>query len=383
MATTRTVSRAALDELTGATSSSPVLSLYLRTDPRDPANTAADQGWLVTARNQLRAIGTRLEETAPRDDRLAFRALAGRVLDTLAGLSPHELARTLAWFVSLDGALDRRYVLHLPVAEQIVRLDAGPYVAPLVDLAERGKPTGVILASVEHVRMLTWADGALEEADDTALEVDPSRWRPYRGASRPGPGARAANHTEHFEARIEDHRERFLSAAARRCAELADELGWRRIVLIGEAAVGARLRRALPPELADRIVLELDRNLVAEPAGQLVKGLEPQLEALHRAAATSLAERLESNGAAIGPGAVLMALAEGRVAHLVLDPDHVPDPRPAGPAVDEMLHGAPPDLIGERAVEAALASDAAVTVLPAIDSEPLERADGMIAKLRW
>ena len=32
----------------------PVLSVYVRTDPRDPANTAAVPGWLVELRNSLR-----------------------------------------------------------------------------------------------------------------------------------------------------------------------------------------------------------------------------------------------------------------------------------------------------------------------------------------
>lgn len=32
----------------------PVLSVYVRTDPRDPANTATPPGWLVELRNGLR-----------------------------------------------------------------------------------------------------------------------------------------------------------------------------------------------------------------------------------------------------------------------------------------------------------------------------------------
>ena len=34
----------------------PVLSLYVRTDPRDPANTVAVPGWLVELRNSLREV---------------------------------------------------------------------------------------------------------------------------------------------------------------------------------------------------------------------------------------------------------------------------------------------------------------------------------------
>jgi len=34
----------------------PVLSVYVRTDPRDPANTAAVPGWLMELRNCLREV---------------------------------------------------------------------------------------------------------------------------------------------------------------------------------------------------------------------------------------------------------------------------------------------------------------------------------------
>ena len=40
----------------------PVLSVYVRTDPRDPANTAAVPGWLMELRNCLREVSREVEQ---------------------------------------------------------------------------------------------------------------------------------------------------------------------------------------------------------------------------------------------------------------------------------------------------------------------------------
>jgi hypothetical protein len=53
----------------------PVLSVYVRTDPRDPANTAAVPGWLVELRNSLREVGREVEERESRERRMAVRDL--------------------------------------------------------------------------------------------------------------------------------------------------------------------------------------------------------------------------------------------------------------------------------------------------------------------
>src|SRR5690242_3023156 len=45
----------------------PVLSIYARTDPRDPANRAAVPGWLVEVRNGLREVSRVAEEGEARD----------------------------------------------------------------------------------------------------------------------------------------------------------------------------------------------------------------------------------------------------------------------------------------------------------------------------
>jgi len=92
-------------------------------------------------------------------------------------------------------------------------------------------------------------------------------------------------------------------------------------------------------------------------------------------------QRAHAGGAAaLGPEETLGALAEGRVAHLVLDPDH--DVSSVAEWIPASL-GGPPELLGERAVEAAIAAAGDVSALPTLDCKELLDADGMVALLRY
>lgn len=91
----------------------PVLSVYVRTDPRDPANTAAVPGWLVELRNSLREVGREADEREPRERRMALRDLRERVERDVLSLEPAERGRGLAWFRTEDGAVDDRFTLQL------------------------------------------------------------------------------------------------------------------------------------------------------------------------------------------------------------------------------------------------------------------------------
>jgi hypothetical protein len=60
-------------ELATLQSGEPVLSLHIRTDPRDPANNATTPKWLVELRNGLREVADTVNAEEPRSQRLARR----------------------------------------------------------------------------------------------------------------------------------------------------------------------------------------------------------------------------------------------------------------------------------------------------------------------
>ena len=99
----------------------------------------------------------------------------------------------------------------------------------------------------------------------------------------------------------------------------------------------------------------------------------------HTGLAALAHDRASSGGpATLGPEETLGALAEGRVAHLLIDPDH--DFSAAGRDVSASRRRAPGEMLGERAVESAIAGAAQVT---AIAADTLGQADGMAALLRY
>jgi stalled ribosome rescue protein Dom34 len=155
-------------------------------------------------------------------------------------------------------------------------------------------------------------------------------------------------------------------------------------VLVCEREIASRFRRTLPAELSERVIAETDVNLVGEEPAVIADALEPLIHSSWLARTTALVdaacERSRAGGAAaLGARETAGALAEGRVEHLILDPQHdFSDAEAPHAATRE-----PPDMIGERSVEAAVATGARVTSLSGDDAPALRDAGGIVALLRY
>ncbi|HWI71858.1 MAG TPA: hypothetical protein VNT55_07885, partial [Baekduia sp.] len=199
---------AALHALADPDAPGPTVSIYLRTDPRDPANAAHSPGWLVAARNGLRAVADQLEDGDDRDARLRWRELRPAVEAELERLMPDERGRSLVWFLGFDGTPDARFVLQVALRDHVVELAHRPVIAPFVEALDHSRPIGVVLVSGERVRLVHWAHGIVDAAGEEVFDLDDEHWRPYRGPSSatPGRGGRGgATHVENVEARVEGH----------------------------------------------------------------------------------------------------------------------------------------------------------------------------------
>jgi hypothetical protein len=366
------------------------LSLYVRTDPRDPANTAHVPGWLVALRNGLREVGRRLEGGAPRGQRLAFRELADRVEGELFELDPAERARGVVWFVTPDRALDRRISLQLAPRADVVRWGPRPFVSPLVDVVDRGRATGLVLVSGERVRLLHWEGGRVREPQRSVYQLELGDWREYAGPAMANP-ARAqqtATHDASFEQRVEDWRRRFLQDAGEATATRLRELGWSRLLVAAEGQAAAAFTEALPTEVRESVVAQVEANLLWEQPSAVADRLEGQLERAWRADVLARTKRaLEAArwgglGAA-GLASTLEALVQYRVAWLVFDPLHGFDCSRLSPAAVEAIEGVSRNAVSERAVELAVAGGAGVSALPAGSDTPLATAGGIAATLRY
>lgn len=363
-----------------------LISVHARTDPRDPANTGGTPAWLIELRNGLRVISERLESGDDRESRLAFRDLRQRIEHGLLELTPAERARSVAWVLDADG-YSERFSLQLPLRRDRIVADTKPFVSPLVDIADRGAPTGVILVGGDLVRVVQIEQAEATEPENSSFELTLGDWRPFGGSAGGSAerGLLVTSHEERYRARVEAQRDRLFATAAMETAMRLEALGWERIVLVAEGQVASRFRDVLPRNMRERMIAEADVNLVGEEPAVIADAIEPLIENAWLRRSQDLAEladgRARSGGAAtLGAQETLGALAEGRVDHLLIDPDH--DFSSAAGMIPPSI-GGPPDMLGERAVEAAIGTAAQVTALATDASQMLRDAGGMAALLRY
>ena len=364
----------------------PVLSVYVRTDPRDPANTATPPGWLVELRNGLREVSRTVEEADARGQRLALRDLRERVEREIVALRPAERGRGLAWFVTADAALDQRFTLQLPPHGTLVRWDDYPFVSPLADVADRGL-AGIVLASAEAIRLLHWQDGRVAEPARSLYEIQRGEWRDYDAyVGHPGRSP-AGMHVAEFDQRLDEWRRRFLRSTAEAVARQLTGLGWDRILLAGERRVTDAFLEQLPEPVPGRVVAVVEANLIWEEHTAVADRLEGTLDEARSAEARALVEKalggaLAGGAAAIGWPEVIGSLVNHRVSHLIVGADATPDPALLGPRTQAALGLAVPPDAGRARSEPAVISGAEITVLPA-DTAELARAGGAAAFLRY
>jgi hypothetical protein len=365
----------------------PVLSVYVQTDPRDPANTAAVPGWLVELRNSLREVSREVEERESRERRMAVRDLRERVEHEVLALAPAERGRGLAWFRTADGAFDHRVTLQLPPLATLARWDDRPYVSPLAEVAGRGRPTGLMLVSAEAVRLLHWQDGRVTEPARSLYEIEPGQWRDddaYVGYPGRSP---AGLHVAEFDQRVREWRQRFLRSTAQAVGARVADLGWQRILLAGQPRVTGPFLQHLPERASGQIVATIDANMIrgdhAAVAERLDEALRDTSLEQARALTDETTRRAYAGGdAAIGWPEVADSLVRHRVGHLIVGADAVPDPAVLGPQTQAALGWPSPQMLVERAVEQAVISGAEVTVMPAGTPE-LVRVGGAAAILRY
>jgi hypothetical protein len=364
-----------------------VLSVYVRTDPRDPANTSAVPGWLVEMRNGLREVSQEADRDDSRDHRMAYRDLRGRAERDVLGLPPAERGRGLAWFLTADDSLDQRFTLQLPPTRTLVRWDDRPFVSPLVAVADRGRPTGLVLVSAEAIRLLHWQDGLVTEPAQSLYEIEVNSWRDYDAYVGHPSRSSAHMHVAEFDQRVKEWRQRFLRTTAQAVAGQVDALAWARIVLVGDPRVTEPFAQELPETTAGRIVGTVDANLIWEEHGAVAERLDQTLRDANVQQDVALAREAISRsfpggGAAIGWPAVLDSLVDHRVQHLIAGDESTPDPDALAPHTSAALGWPTRPMLAERAVEQAVISGADVSLLPEGTPEVVQ-ADGACALLRY
>ncbi len=343
-----------------------VVSVALRFDPADRGG-----GWRTELRNGVERI-LELAKQAEHERKLALRAAAERLRARFEDdeLRPPPRGELGFLAVAEDGGEDRWWQTGVAPRRAAVAVAGQPLLTELVDLCDLIRGAGVALLSAERVRLLRLEDAELEELDDWELTISSGDWRERKARRSADParaqGVNSSGRDQHDE-RLEHNRHRFLAESGRLAGERLHALGLEELFVFGPRPDADGFRKGLRSN-SPRIEPCGDADLISVPRGRLIdevvgavaeRRAARELEIVERA----LGEALGGSRGASGPQDVGEALGERRVDHLVLDA-----------AVGE---------VSEPLIRAALAGDAAITIVRDGVAEPLAEAEGVAAILRY
>jgi hypothetical protein len=381
-----------LRELIGWDAGLGVVSVYLEIDPGDRGG-----AWRIALRDQLDEIVETAREQDDRELRAALGATVEHIRDRHAPEAPPS-GRVQVGFVQVTSKPGREgreewFAAQYPVEPTRVAYGRRPFLRPLMEILDGGRPRAIAALSTERVRLFEWRLGTVEEVSEGELELFALDWRerkaPRSRDPASGQGVSSAGRDQ-FGQRMDVNRKRFLKEIGGRSSRELSAQARREVLCFGD------------PQLCEAFMAGWDRrpqrhavdnhDLIAEPAHAIGERATQKLAELDLERATELAERatsaaLASNGAgALGPSGTARALIRGQVEHLLIEAERILDTDALEPDVLRELESASPRpgaRLDEWMVEEAILTDAAVTTLRDDAATRLADHAGVGALLRY
>ena len=384
--------RDTLVDLTRRTAPHGVLSVYVHADSgTDPGL----QGAAIDLKNRLSELERNVAAEGPRERVEAVRDGIRRLGPEIERLTDQqEPGRGRALFAPLGDGEAIRFSSQMPLPSRVV-LDGRPFIHPLLELLDEGRPAGVLLVSQDEARLLEWRLGELRELD--RLEPDVTE-APHERSGPVGSSAGDRSHSpegEQRQARERERTRRFLDRIAGTAAALVAEHGWERVLVSGgdrltePAASALRLPAHVTVIRDPRVLTQLDHATLSATVTERLHAQHDEHES--RLVGQAREAALGSGAGALGLSEVAGALNEGRVAHLIYDPeiryqggvDEDGRLLAAGESGPGGQAPAPDTRFTERLVERALETGARVTPVEGASRAALAEAEGIAALLRW
>jgi hypothetical protein len=338
-----------------------VLSIYV--------DTGVDRAAAIDVGNRLAELKQRIagDGSSPVGSATALTEALARAEPLLARLvDPRSPGRGRALFVGLSRGEAISFSSQLRLANRVV-LDSSPFIHPLLEAIDRGRPSGVVIAATDVTEVFDWRFGDLRRMS--------RRRSPARAArnERPGPSVgnaagerRNTSLRETRERRERRHRARVAETAAAEVVRLADENLWEQILVAGSERMAGALVNVLPDRIRQTVIRD-PRQLAGVDPAAVARIATERFEDEHARRTARLAGHVRdaalAGAGAVGLSEVAAALNEGRVDQLVYDSA---EPR-----------------LTERLVERALITGAEITAVPGAARTVLAAAGGIAARLRW
>ena len=381
-----------LRELIGWDAGLGVVSVYLEIDPGDRGG-----AWQIALREPLDEIARAAREGDDRERRAAVEATVERIAGRFAPKAPPS-GRMQIGFVEVSpkpGRIGREewFSLQHPVEPTRVAYGRRPFVRPLAEILDGGRPRTVAALSTERVRVFEWRLGTIEELAERELELLALDWRERKAPQVRDPssaqGVSSAGRDQ-FGQRLEQNRRRFLKESGGRSSRELSERARRELLCFGD------------PKLCEAFVAGWDgvprrvavdhHDVIAEPTHAIAEratqklhelDLQREMELVEKATSAALAR----NGVgALGPSPTARALLRGQVEHLLIDADASLDTAALDADVLEELESASPRpgaRLDEWMVEEAILTSAEITPVRDEPAERLAEHGGVGALLRY
>lgn len=280
---------------------SPVLSVYLTTDPSEANN--LKRGFETVLQDMLRGIKADLTDPSRRS---RFDEDAARAREFINNHTPKE--KLLVMFFDASEQFFWFHDLRVHMHDQ-ARWEERPYVRPLLEALDEHERYGVVLTEHGRSRLFTVFMGDIEEHVDafTSAEV-----RHLTSA-----GTDHLLSQMHFQRKSEMHALWHLKHAAVLLDHLVARYACDRLVLAGPEEPVTELARLLPKRLRARVVARIALPFSAS-ADQVLNATQDVVNRAEREAERRLVEELlEDAGshrrAVTGLDATLLAMQERRV----------------------------------------------------------------------
>jgi peptide chain release factor subunit 1 len=286
-----------LKELLSYQAMSPVLSVYLNTDPTE--------GNAEAHKLRLRSL---LKEVELPDDVFAI---------TRYFEHEHDWSgRSVAVFSCAPENFLRVYSLALPIRSR-VRISNQPHVKPLADLLDSYGGYGVVVIDKQGARLFYFHLGELREQDGTMGE---SVRHTKRGGGSQAPGRRGG--TAGTTNYVDEVTDRNIKEAVEFATRFFSENSVRRILIGGTDGTVAMFRSQLPKAWQSLVVGSFPVSMTASQSEVMEKAMEIGLQAERqreeRMVNTVVTNAAKGRGGVIDIDGTFNAIREGRVQTLII-----------------------------------------------------------------
>jgi hypothetical protein len=195
--------------------------------------------------------------------------------------------------------------------------------------ARREPVAGVVLISGDGMRVAEWLPGRADDVlvldfpppPDAKELRGPAASRP-RGSAEGAPGARSGRQRDLFDRKLDRHHHVFVKEAAHEIGGIAEDRGWRALVVFGNPRLAADVTSVLSGALP---VVEAGHGAQWLSPTELAEVVRPDIERVFADDQRALVERIRGEALAGGRGALGLddcrtTVAEGRIEILVIDP---------------------------------------------------------------